>query len=282
MESVTTVRQAQRQATETLLSHSDTARMDADILVGHCLQKNRTWLMTWPDHVLLPVQQVQLASIVARRVDGEPIAYIVGEQEFWSLSLQVDRSTLIPRPETELLVELVLEKVRVENASVLDLGTGSGAIALALKSEHPRWDVTAIDFSDEALTVAKNNSHLLSLDVEFIQSNWFSNVTGQQFDVIVSNPPYIDKTDLHLSLGDLRFEPDSALVASENGYGDYQRICLEVFDYLKVGGIVLFEHGFEQGAGVRDILRAAGFSSVETVRDLAGLDRVTFGHREER
>ncbi|OUS01803.1 protein-(glutamine-N5) methyltransferase, release factor-specific [Gammaproteobacteria bacterium 42_54_T18] len=272
-----TVKQAQQRAVEVLLLSSDTAHMDVNILVGHCLQKSRTWLMTWPDAALTDDQVVELEGYVARRVKGEPIAYIVGEQEFWSLPLKVNRFTLIPRPETELLVELALEKIIKKNATILDLGTGSGAIPFALKSEHPDWQVTGLDFSQDALNVAKENADRLQLVVDFIQSDWFEKIPEQLFDLVISNPPYIDGTDKHLAEGDVRFEPDTALIADEQGYGDIRRISCEASRYLTDGGLLMFEHGFEQGAGVRRILKDSQFDEIETIKDLAGLDRVTIG-----
>jgi len=272
-----TVKHAQQRAVEALLPSSDTAHMDANILVGYCLQKTRTWLMTWPDAVLTGAQVGELDGYVARRVKGEPVAYIVGEQEFWSLLLKVNHFTLIPRPETELLVELALERITKQNATVLDLGTGSGAIPLALKSEHPDWQVTGLDFSHGALNVAKENAGLLQLAVSFIQSDWFDSIPEQRFDLVISNPPYIDGTDKHLSEGDVRFEPDTALVADEQGYGDIRRISCEAPRYLIEGGLIMFEHGFEQGAGVRRILKDNQFDEIETIKDLSGLDRVTLG-----
>ncbi len=273
-----TVKQALQQSTDVLLPSSDTAHMDANILVGHCLQKTRTWLMTWPETVLTDGQVGELDGYVARRVNGEPVAYIVGEQEFWSLPLKVNSCTLIPRPETELLVELTLEKITKKNATVLDLGTGSGAIPLALKSERPGWQITGLDFSQDALDVAKGNADTLELAVHFFQSNWFENVTDELFDIVISNPPYIDGADKHLSEGDVRFEPDTALVADEQGYGDIRRISGEASRFLVDGGLLMFEHGFEQGSGVRHILKDNQFDKIETIKDLAGLDRVTLGY----
>jgi release factor glutamine methyltransferase len=273
-----TVKQALQQSVEVLLSSSDTADMDANILVGHCLQKTRTWLMTWPEIVLSDEQVGELDDYVSRRVKGEPVAYIVGEQEFWSLPLKVNGYTLIPRPETELLVELALEKITKKNATVLDLGTGSGAIPLALKSERSDWQVMGLDFSQKALDVAKENADTLQLAVSFVQSDWFENIPEQLFDLVISNPPYIDGSDKHLSEGDVRFEPDTALIADEQGYGDIRRISSEAPRYLMEGGLLMFEHGFEQGSGVRHILKDNQFDEIETIKDLAGLDRVTLGY----
>ena len=273
------VKEAQQKAITVISPYSDTASMDVDILLGHCVQQSRTWMMTWPDVALTDEQQQKLDAAIARRAEGEPIAYIVGAQEFWSLPLKVNSSTLIPRPETELLVEIALEKTTSENAKVLDLGTGSGAISLAIKSERPLWKITAVDFSHDALAVAKGNAEALQLDVQFIQSDWFSNLPEKGFDLIISNPPYIDQADVHLSQGDIRYEPDSALIADDQGFGDIKRISAEASHYLTQGGFLMFEHGFEQGEGVRKILHENGFSAVETVKDLAGLERVTLGRK---
>ena len=200
------------------------------------------------------------------------------EKEFWSLPLKVNSFNQIPRPETALLVELALERVSNKNATVLDLGTGSGAIPLALKSECPDWQVVGLDFSQNALDVAKENAEKLQLAVSFTQSDWFENVAEQRFDLVISNPPYIDGSDKHLSEGDVRFEPDTALVADEQGYGDIRRISCQASRYLMIGGLLMFEHGFEQGSGVRRILQDNQFVGIETIKDLAGLDRVTLGY----
>jgi release factor glutamine methyltransferase len=251
---------------------------EACILLGLVLKQSRTYLLTFPE-TELTLEQVQIFfALVDRRVIGEPIAYLTGEKEFWSLPLNVTPAVLIPRPETELLVELILKQFgeRVD-LRVLDLGTGSGAIALALASEQPNWQITAVDQSEAALEVARENARRLNMSsIDFIGSSWFENVTGQ-FDVIVSNPPYIAEGDIHLAQGDLRFEPQRALVAGKTGLADIITISHRAKSYLKPQGTLFFEHGFDQADAVTALLREQGFQSVETFRDLAGLDRVTCG-----
>jgi release factor glutamine methyltransferase len=216
--------------------------------------------------------------VFERRLQGEPIASLVEEGEFWSLPFYVSPATLIPRPDTELLVEHILARHPESDLSCLDLGTGTGAIALSLASEQKSWQVQAIDFSDDAVILAKKNALRLKLpQVEFYQSDWFSNVkANKKFNVIVSNPPYIDEDDKHLAEGDVRFEPLSALVASDNGFSDIKRIAKDAQAYLKSNGALYLEHGFEQAQGVRDILNRLGYQSIETIKDYAGNDRVTY------
>ena len=222
--------------------------------------------------------------LLNRRVDGEPVAYLIGEQGFWTLNLKVTPATLIPRPETELLVESVLANAQATHAQVadlklLDLGTGSGAIALALASEQPGWQVTAVDYSQEALVVAQDNgrNHKLS-NVNFLRSDWFSALAvSQKFDVIVSNPPYIDERDPHLSQGDVRFEPSTALVAPNNGLADIETIARSAPKFLNANGWLLFEHGYDQGDAAVSLLQQLGFRNVRCVQDFGGRDRVTQG-----
>ncbi|WP_064602381.1 peptide chain release factor N(5)-glutamine methyltransferase [Photobacterium sp. J15] len=272
----TLLRQAAAQLAD---AGSESPQIDAAVLLCYVLDKPRSYLLTWPEKILDTEQQAAFDAALQRRLAGEPVAYIVGEREFWSLSLKVAPHTLIPRPDTERLVELALEKIPAEPCSVLDLGTGTGAIALAIASERPDLQVTGIDLRPEAAQLARDNSQNLQItNTRFLSGSWYSPLTAdERFAVIVSNPPYIDKTDPHLEQGDVRFEPKSALVADENGLADIRIISEQGRQFLQQGGWLLMEHGFEQGEAVRDILLELGYSQVSTVQDYAGLDRVTMG-----
>lgn len=275
-----TIEAALKAATEQLQqSGSDSPALDAAVLLCHVLAKPRSYLLTWPDKTLEEPALVSLNALLARRMAGEPIAYIIGEREFWSLPLKVSPSTLIPRPDTERLVELALEKAALIEGELLDLGTGTGAIALALASELPLRRVTGIDLRPEAAELAQENATRLSiLNTQFLQGSWFSPLAdGTKFALIVSNPPYIEESDPHLNQGDVRFEPKSALVAEENGLADIRYISTHAPRFLLEGGWLLFEHGYDQGEAVRTILRELGYQSVTTEQDYAGNDRVTLG-----
>jgi release factor glutamine methyltransferase len=263
---------------EKLYVNSDSALLDAQILLAFVLDKPRSYLFTWPEKNLTDEQVQQFADLLARRHCGEPIAYIIGEKEFWSLPLKVSKATLIPRPDTETLVELVLEHLSGDDITCLDLGTGTGAIALALASEKPSWQIDALDFNADAVKLAQQNADNLKLAwVNIYQSDWFSKVeAGKKFDVIVSNPPYIDCDDENLTQGDVRFEPTSALVANEQGLADIKFIAKMACEFLTSHGRLYFEHGFEQGKAVRNILSTLGFDKAQTVQDLNGQDRITW------
>lgn len=257
---------------------SDSARRDSEILLCHSLGKSRTWLYTWPEHAVAPECAQRFNELLAQRRAGVPVAYLIGEREFWSLSLAVNSATLIPRPETETLVAWVLELVLPVDARVLDLGTGSGAIALAVAVERPLWQVTALDSSADALQVARANADTLGLQrVSLLQSDWFQGVAGQRFDALLANPPYIDGDDPHLARDDVRFEPRSALVAAQQGLADLRHLVAGAPAYLCSGGWLLLEHGFEQADAVRQMLAAAGFDNISTRRDVAGQERITGG-----
>lgn len=258
---------------------SDSAALDTELLLSHCLKKTRTSLRAWPDAEVDSANKQQFIDLFERRLAGEPIAYLLGEQGFWTLDLNVSPATLIPRPETELLVEKALELLQQKStAHVLDLGTGTGAIALALASEKPHWKLSACDVEPEAVALANANRKKLGLNnVEVILSNWFDAVEENSFDLIVSNPPYIDANDIHLQEGDVRFEPHSALVAKKKGMADIEHIINGAKAFLRNDGWLVFEHGFQQGERSRHLLQQAGFSNVFTEFDLAGLERITGG-----
>ncbi len=262
-----------------LQKNSDSALLDAQILLSFVLEKPRSYLFTWPEKHLNNEQVEQFINLLTRRYVGEPIAYIIGEKEFWSLPLKVSPATLIPRPDTETLVELVLEHFGyAKHLNCLDLGTGTGAIALALASENPTWNIDAIDFNVEAVKLAQLNAEALELtQVNIFKSDWFAQIkAGKKFNIIVSNPPYIDGEDENLSQGDVRFEPASALVANEQGLADIKHIAKVSRDFLTSPGALFFEHGYEQGADVRNALMALGFENPQTGQDLNGHDRITW------
>ncbi|MCO1333767.1 peptide chain release factor N(5)-glutamine methyltransferase [Microbulbifer sp. OS29] len=262
------------------ITASDSARLDTELLLGSVLGRERTWLYTWPEYELTAVEQQRFEQLLQRRQAGEPVAHLIGEREFWSLPLKVDPSTLIPRPDTELLVETALEFFPQQRLRVLDLGTGSGAIALALASEKPAWQIIAAEKSPAALALAEENRRRLALkNVEMIQSDWFSSLEQQPFSLIVSNPPYIDASDPHLGQGDVRFEPLSALVAERQGLADIEHIAAVAGDYLEEDGWLMVEHGWQQADRVREIFTAVGFKGVASRRDYSGWERITLGQK---
>jgi release factor glutamine methyltransferase len=261
------------------LGGSPGARLDAEvILVSVSGVGDRTFLFSHPEQEVTAKQLQEFEAKLSRRERGEPVAYITGTREFWSLELQVTDATLIPRPETELVVETVLEHFGGEQSlGVLDLGTGAGAISLALASEEPGWKMVALDKSVEALEVARANARRLGIDnITWLESDWYSSVT-ERFEVIVSNPPYVEEGDPLLEQGDVRFEPRSALASGVDGLLDIRKVVQGAGEYLESGGLLVVEHGFNQGDGVRVLFEAAGFCNVQTRKDLAGKDRVTLG-----
>ena len=252
---------------------------DAELLLLHCLGRGeRSWLIAH-DHDELPADVIEVfSSMSAERSKGVPLAYLLGHREFWSLKLKVTRDVLIPRPETELLVEWALELAsRYDLESMLDLGTGSGAIALAVKQDAPHLSVTASDVSESALRVARENAEDLGLPVEFVESSWFDALEQRRWALIASNPPYVAADDAHLKKGDLRFEPSTALTDGGDGLSSIQEIASNAPNHLEAGGWLLIEHGYDQASDVRSILELNGFSKVSLRNDLAGRPRVTGG-----
>lgn len=256
--------------------------LDAEVLLAHVLGVSRAYLRTWPEKILTEQQKHIFESLLLRCQAGEPLAYLTGTKEFWSLPLIVSKDVLIPRPETECLVQLVLDKVNNrQSIRVLDLGTGSGAIALALAVERPQWQITGVDRSIAALKIAALNAKNLAIcNVEFIHSDWFSRfVSGEMvFDVVVGNPPYINPNDIHLN-GDIRFEPKEALISTPDGLQDLQKIILEAPHYLVSKGCLFLEHGFDQGDTIKKSMTSRGFIEVLTYKDLSLLERVTLGRK---
>lgn len=278
------LREILREAVQRLQqSGSDSARRDAELLLLQVLQRDAVWLYAHDDEMLAVEAQAAFLQLLQRREQGEPVAHLLGQRGFWTLDLAVNAHTLIPRPETELLVEFALEKIAVGSEErILDLGTGSGAIALAVKSERPACAVTAVDASAEALAVARANALRLHLPVAFLHGSWFEPLSGQRFRLILSNPPYIAQDDEHLSRGDVRFEPRSALVSGPDGLDDIRTLAGAAPDHLLPGGWLALEHGHDQAARVRAILQAAGFVQVGSRHDLNGHERITFGcHNKE-
>ena len=253
-------------------------RLDAHLLLGHVLGRSRTWLLAHDTDLLDAEAQARYLALLARRAEGEPAAYLLGDKEFFGLNLRVTPDTLIPRPDTETLVHWALAHLPIDQPRrVLDLGTGSGAIALALAHERPLADVTAVDASAGALQVALDNAASLGLRLRGLLGSWFAPVAGERFDLIVSNPPYIAEGDAHLPA--LAHEPRSALVSGADGLDDLRRIVAAAPAHLVPGGWLLLEHGWDQAGAVRDLLADAGFRQLQSRRDLAGIERCSGGQR---
>lgn len=275
---VNTIQALQDWGTKQLTDTSSSAALDAQLLLAHALDKSQTYLLAWPEKLISPTDKQTFTGLITSRKKGTPIAYLTGSKEFWSLDFKVTPDVLIPRPDTELLVETTLNlcanKPRI---TILDLGTGSGAISIALASELPYATIIATDLSEKALHVAKENAakhHVKNL--AFIQSNWYSNIPKQLFDIIVSNPPYIRDDDPHLQT-DIRFEPHSALVAKEKGLADIEEIIAHASHYLTPDGHLLIEHGYDQSQRVLTLLETT-FTTAKTLKDYAGNDRLSLGY----
>lgn len=270
----TTVAEAMRAAAARL--PADEARSDAELLLAHALGQPRTWLYTHARDGLPEASLQAFEALVDRRAGGEPVAQITGRRGFWTLDLEVTADTLIPRPETERLVELALARLPADTPMrVLDLGTGTGAIALAIAAERPLASITAVDASVAALAVAGRNAAATGLAVRFLHGDWFEPVAGEAFALVASNPPYIADGDFHLDQGDLRFEPRSALASGSDGLDAIRRIVAQAPSHLLPGGWLLIEHGRDQGGAVRSLLASAGLVDVATGRDLEGRERVS-------
>ena len=272
-----------RMASIELGKSTPSPRLDAEILLAHVLEAPRSQLHAWPEQRVDDSKMRQFALLVVARSKGRPIAHLTGKRDFWSLSLKVTAATLIPRPETELLVE---ETLRIVPAGarwyIADLGTGSGAIALSLARERPYCKFVATDISRLALDVAQENaSNLKITNVDFLEGEWFTPIASRRFGVIVSNPPYIPNDDPHLHTGDLRFEPRLALTGGPDGLAAIRKIVLRAPTHLESGGVMLLEHGYDQAERVRGLLTAAGFINIHSVIDLAGNSRVTMGRFED-
>lgn len=267
-----------------LTAVSDSPRLDVEVILAWVLKKDRTYLYTWPEKTISPSELIAFDDAFSQRQSGCPVAHITGEREFWSLPLYTDTSTLIPRPDTEVLVEQALEVFRgepfpKESLRILDLGTGTGAVAIALAKELPQAKVFAVDFSEDAVELAKRNAHRHGCsNLAIVHGSWFELVTGG-FDCIVSNPPYIDSQDPLIDKGDVRFEPRTALIADNHGLADIQHIIEMASTYLKPHGWLGLEHGWTQGEAVRELLVKQGYRDVLTEKDYGGNDRVTSGLR---
>ncbi len=274
------VKSALEQGYTLLFKHSPSPQLDAQILLSHALKKNKAFLFTHPQALLSNSEWEQYKHFLDFRAQGIPVAYLTGQQDFWSLTLNVSPATLIPRPETELMVELTLTLLKhVKQTSLLELGTGCGAIALALAVEKPTWQITACDNSQDALAIAKENQIRLNLSkVTFKLSHWFSAFTGQRFNAILANPPYIAQHDPHLPA--LRHEPQQALISGPEGLDDLTCIIAQSPAYLLPGGLLMLEHGFDQASAVATLMKQAGFKNIQCWRDLQGLERTTTGNIE--
>lgn len=271
------IAQAIKQASQSLTETSDSARLDVEVILCHVLNCAATHLLAWPEKILEQEQTLLFNQLIEQRRTGTPVAYITGSKEFWSLDFKVTPATLIPRPDTETLVEFVLNMFSdKKNLRLIDLGTGSGAIAIAIASERPNWEIIATDISVEALAIAGDNARRHKIkNIRFIESNWFERLEQQRFDLIISNPPYIAEHDEHLSQGDVRFEPLSALTSGETGMDDIQHITAQSKKHLNSNGWLAFEHGYDQKQAVSDCFNHYAFQEITQLTDLSGQARIS-------
>lgn len=265
-----------KQATQQIIKISETPHREAEILLAHALEKPRTYLHTYPEHEINQTDLDTFQQSLHRRLQGEPIAYILGHTAFWDFELKVTHDTLIPRPETELIVELILEKLtEQEKIYIADLGTGSGAIALALAKERPHWELHATDQSHAALIIAQQNAQQLGVNnIKFFQGEWCMALPSQKYQAIVSNPPYIAENDPHLKQPGMAFEPQTALVSGNDGLDALRQIISQSSNYLMPNGLLILEHGFDQAPAVRALMQQSGYQQITSYRDLAGHERV--------
>ena len=272
------------QATNTLASYSDSPLLDAEVLLSFVLNKPRTYLRAWRDNTLTETQHSTFMALITQRQQGIPITYLTGTREFWSRDFKVTPDVLIPRPDTELLIELSLALIpKNQSIKIIDLGTGSGIIAVTLAAERPNAQIVAIDTSLAALQIAQHNAQQQQItNIEFYQSDWFAAVPPSLFDLIISNPPYIDSEDEHLQQGDVRFEPQSALIAGNQGLSDIEIIADKARYYLKSGGHLLIEHGYNQALQVQRVFNLLHYDGIKSYQDLSGHDRVTCAHLKSK
>lgn len=250
----------------------------AEILLQYVLQMSRASLYAHPEQILSSEQSEQYHALIQQRQQGTPIAYLIGQRSFWTFELKVSTATLIPRSETELIIERTLALADATlPLTILDLGTGTGAIALALAAERPRWKITACDQSEQALAIAKENARVLQLPIQFIQSDWFEAFAQQRFDMVISNPPYLAIDDPHLQQGDLRFEPQSALVSGQDGLDALRHIIMHSHLHLNPQGLLIVEHGYDQGERVCDLFQKNGYKNVQSWSDWQNHPRVCSG-----
>ncbi len=257
----------------------DNPQLEADLLMAFTLEKDRSWLFAWPEYVLQKDDLQTFHLLLDKRLDGQPISYLTGEREFWGLRLKVSPATLIPRPETELLVETALKLITKPHARVIDLGTGSGAIAIALASERPDWTISAADIDEDTLQIARENCQRHAPGIQLLHSHWLDQITDKGFDLIISNPPYIADNDPHLQRGDLRFEPSQALASGADGLNDIRQICRRAGKHLNANGWLMLEHGYNQANQVFDLLNHNSFFQTQTLPDLNNQPRITIGCR---
>lgn len=260
-----------------LAESSASPRLDARLLARHALGVGDTWLIAHGKEAIDPTRAAAIGALIERRAAGEPVAYILGKREFYGRDFRVTPDTLIPRPETEHLVEAALDRLAHRPAAVLDIGTGTGCIAITLKLARPEWSLTAVDLSPAALAVARENGQSLDAEITWLESDFFTALSGQRFDLIVSNPPYIATADPHLAQGDLRFEPATALASGTDGLNALRAIVKSAPTYMKPGAWLMLEHGYDQAEAMSALLRDAGFEEGFLIRDLAGQARVSGG-----